>query len=56
MANIAVLGSTGMLGSAMIRVLRENSVNVIEFNRSGVSARGVNKSKAFDAIKKNDLN
>ncbi len=55
MANIAVLGSTGMLGSAMTRVLRENSVNIIEFNRNGVSARGGNKSKAFDAIKKNDL-
>ena len=55
MANIAVLGSTGMLGSAMTRVLRENSVNIIEFNRSGVSATGGDKSKAFDAIKKNDL-
>jgi dTDP-4-dehydrorhamnose reductase len=54
-ANIAVLGSTGMLGSAMTRVLRENSVNILEFNRRGVSATGGNKSKAFDAIKKNDL-
>ena len=55
MANVAILGSTGMLGSTMTRVLRENSVDIIEFNRSGVSVSGGHKSKAFDATKKNDL-
>ena len=44
-----------MLGSTMTRVLRENSVDIIEFNRSGVSVSGGHKSKAFDATKKNDL-
>lgn len=56
MVNVAVLGSTGMLGSAMAKVLNENSMNIIEFNRNGVSVTKSNKTIAFDVIKKNNLN
>lgn len=55
MVNVAVLGSTGMLGSTMTKLLQKNSVNIVEFNRSGTSVSKGSKPKAFDAIKKNDI-
>ena len=44
-----------MLGSTMTKLLKKNLVNVVEFNRSGTSVSKGSKSKAFDAIKKNDI-
>ena len=37
MIKVAVLGSTGMLGSSITRVLENESVTVYEFNRFGIS-------------------
>jgi len=49
MARIGVLGSTGMLGSALTRVLSSRNHDVIEFNRSGHSVIGDKVVKELDA-------
>ncbi|CAM8620193.1 RfbD dTDP-4-dehydrorhamnose reductase [Candidatus Planktophila dulcis] len=49
MARIGVLGSTGMLGSALTRVLSSRNHEVIEFNRSGQSVVGNKIVKELDA-------
>jgi dTDP-4-dehydrorhamnose reductase len=49
MARIGVLGSTGMLGSALTRVLSSRNHDVIEFNRSGHSVVGNQIVKELDA-------
>ena len=49
MARIGVLGSTGMLGSALTRVLSSRNHDVIEFNRNGHSVVGDKVVKKLDA-------
>lgn len=48
MAKIAVFGSTGMLGSALTRLLQSKFESVYEFNRSGNSVTGKNFTKQID--------
>ena len=55
MANVAILGSTGMLGATMAKVLDENCINLFEFNRSGVSITKSTQAEEFDVIKRNNL-
>lgn len=49
MARIGVLGSTGMLGSALVKVLTSQKNDVIEFNRIGRSVVEENLAIKFDA-------
>jgi len=42
MANIAILGSTGILGSTFTRILQRNFNTIYEYNRSGISVTGIN--------------
>jgi dTDP-4-dehydrorhamnose reductase len=55
MARVAVLGSTGMLGSTLTRILERDFASVIEFNRSGRSVTGANEVEALDVLKSYDL-
>ena len=55
MVRIAVLGSTGMLGSTLTRILERDFVGVTEFNRSGRSITGANKTVTLDLLKSYDL-
>ena len=55
MATVAVLGSTGMLGSTMTKVLHQGTLNVIEFNRNRASVIKSNKVEVIDVIKQNSL-
>jgi dTDP-4-dehydrorhamnose reductase len=48
MAKIAVFGSTGMLGSALTRLLQSKFETIFEFNRSGTSVTGKNFTKQID--------
>jgi len=48
MSRVAVLGSTGMLGSALTRYLENESIDICEFNRSGASITKNNEAKKFD--------
>ena len=51
MANVAILGSTGMLGSTITRVMQSSFNNVYEYNRAGISVTGINKTEVFDVTK-----
>lgn len=51
MINVAVLGSTGMLGSTITHVLANNLVTVFEFNRLGISITKKNEARKFDVTK-----
>ena len=55
MPNVVILGSTGMLGSAIAEVLTSKLGKVIEANRSGVSVVKENDCIAIDASKKIDF-
>ncbi len=55
MVKIAVLGSTGMLGSTLTRILERDFASVTEFNRSGHSVTGANKTVTLDLLKSYDL-
>lgn len=55
MIKVAVLGSTGMLGSTITRVLGNNLVAVYEFNRSGISITKKNQARKLDITKDIDL-
>lgn len=55
MSNIAILGSTGMLGSTMTRVLEQQFGSVIEFNRSGESVTGNNRALRLNLLEEYDL-
>lgn len=55
MVNVAVLGSTGMLGSTLTRGLENNSTNVYEFNRSGISVTKKNESRKLDVVTDKDF-
>ena len=48
MVKVAVLGSTGMLGSALIKYFENYEFSVHEFNRSGVSVNPKNECSEFD--------
>jgi dTDP-4-dehydrorhamnose reductase len=54
MIKVAILGSTGMLGSALAYYLENESVDIYEFNRSGTSITKKNYAKKFDV--KTDAN
>ena len=49
--NIAILGSTGMIGSAATIYLSRLEHSVIEVNREGISVTGKNAVRKFDALK-----
>ena len=49
--NIAILGSTGMIGSAATIYLSRLEHSVIEVNREGISVTGKNGVRRFDALK-----
>ena len=55
MANVAILGSTGMLGSTITRVMQSSFNNVYEYNRAGISVTGINKTEVFDVTKISNL-
>ena len=48
MIKVAILGSTGMLGSTLTRYLENEPVDICEFNRSGTSITKNNEAKKFD--------
>ena len=52
MSRVAVLGSTGMLGSVLSRILANEGFEVIEFNRSGISQHFANIAFECDVEKK----
>jgi dTDP-4-dehydrorhamnose reductase len=54
-ANVAVLGSSGMLGSTMTKSLDGKFTNVVEFNRQGISVSNSNQSEVFDVLKDKNL-
>jgi dTDP-4-dehydrorhamnose reductase len=55
MNKVAVLGTTGMLGSTITRHLENEKFHVTEFNRKGVSVTGNNNFYSFDALHSNKL-
>jgi dTDP-4-dehydrorhamnose reductase len=48
MSKIAILGSTGMLGSALTKYLSNSNNQVLEFNRSGNPVETGNSAKVLD--------
>ena len=56
MKKVAVLGSTGMLGSTMTKLLENENYQVTEFNKKSISVTGNNVSYPFDALHSNQLN
>ena len=56
MRKIAILGSTGMIGSGLTRGLTEKGFYVTEFNRSGESVISGNSAKEFDIYNVTDEN
>ena len=48
MTKVAILGSTGMLGSTLTSVLENQTETIYEFNRSGISVTGNNEAKAIE--------
>lgn len=55
MVRVAVLGSTGMLGSTLTRILERDFASVTEFNRSGRSITGTNEVETLDVLNNYDL-
>lgn len=55
MSRVALVGSTGMLGSTMTRVLEGKFENFIEFNRSGQSVTGNNRTIKLNLLDHYDL-
>lgn len=55
MPKAAILGSTGMLGSTLSRVLENQIDKVYEFNRSGISVTGNNEARYIDITKEKDI-
>ncbi|CAN2171114.1 RfbD dTDP-4-dehydrorhamnose reductase [Candidatus Nanopelagicaceae bacterium] len=56
MKNVAILGSTGMLGSALAKVLTPVFGSVIEVNRAGTPVIASNRCLSLDVEQKIDLN
>ena len=50
MKKIAILGSTGMIGSGVTQEFARQGLDVTEFNRSGKSVVSSNQSCKFDAL------
>lgn len=50
MDKVAVLGSTGMIGSGLTRALSEAGHNVVEFNRSGRNTYSNNEAIEFNIV------
>ena len=50
MMRVAILGSTGMLGSAITRFMETQDVQVTEFNRLGKSINGKNTAIKIDVL------
>ena len=48
--NIVILGSSGMIGSAVTQYLTNADYQVVEVNRTGISITGKNEAHKFDAI------
>lgn len=55
MVRVAILGSTGMLGSTLTRVLEQEFGSVTEFNRAGTSFTGNNDVFALDVLNEYNL-
>jgi dTDP-4-dehydrorhamnose reductase len=55
MTKVAVLGSTGMLGSTLTRVLENQFETIYELNRSGISATGKNQTRVIEVTDSNCL-
>jgi len=55
MTKVAVLGSTGMLGSTLTHILESQFENIYEFNRSGISVTGNNKSRSIEVRSSNGI-
>jgi dTDP-4-dehydrorhamnose reductase len=55
MTRVAVLGSTGMLGSTLTRVLENQFETIYEFNRSGISVTGKNQTRVIEVTDSNCL-
>jgi dTDP-4-dehydrorhamnose reductase len=55
MVRVGVLGSTGMLGSTLTRVLTQEFGDVIEANRKGISIMGTNTAVTLDVLTSLDL-
>lgn len=55
MLKVAVLGSTGMLGSTLTRVLEREKLQIIEYNRLGLSVTGNNESIKFAISGKSEI-
>jgi dTDP-4-dehydrorhamnose reductase len=53
MTKVAVLGSTGMLGSTLTRVLENQFETIYEFNRTGISVTGKNQARVIEATDSN---
>jgi dTDP-4-dehydrorhamnose reductase len=49
MSRVALLGSTGMIGSGIAQTLADNGMEVTEFNRQGISVTKTNLSHKFTA-------
>jgi dTDP-4-dehydrorhamnose reductase len=50
MKKVAVLGSTGMLGSTVTSFFNNSQNEIIEFNRKGISINKKNKAYTLDAV------
>ena len=55
MVKVAILGSTGMLGSTLTRVLEKDFGEVLEVNRTGKSVTGNSKVLILDVLKEYNL-
>lgn len=55
MVRVAVLGSSGMLGSTLTREFQREFDSVIEINRTGISVTGNNQVVTLDVLKNFDL-
>lgn len=55
MANVAILGSTGMLGSTVTQVMQNKFNTIYEYNRTGISVTGMNQAEFFDVTKISSL-
>lgn len=53
MTKVAILGSSGLLGSALARFFQDEYFQVIEVNRSGVASQAGNQILAFDVLHDN---
>jgi len=55
MTSVAIMGSTGMLGSTLAKVLESQDLTVYEFNRSGISVTGKDKARKFNVLSDKSL-